>query len=137
VRPPAGTGPAGRAAWRRAIITLREIGEDPALSVGALAMYARDVDTLAELRRQWREQGGQATTTTSSGRVLAHPMPAIIADWERLVADDEHRLGLTPKARRALGRAVGRPQGGASAPDRAAVPRRTLRKVVPIRPDAG
>jgi hypothetical protein len=78
-----------------------------------------------------------ATTETASGRVLASPWPQIIERWGRLVSDDEHRLGLTPRSRRQLGRSVGRPQGAASASDRAAPSRRTTRKVVPIRPEAG
>jgi phage terminase small subunit len=135
MRPPRPHDSAGRAASREAVATLTEIGEDPALSRGALHRYASAVQLARELDRQWKAEGSPGIIVGPRGGVAAHPLPGLIEKAERAAADLGAALGLDPQARRRMGRRVGRPAGAASARDRKAdvvpIPRRTER------PDAG
>jgi P27 family predicted phage terminase small subunit len=129
LRAPRGLDPAGQATWRSARQTLEAIGENPALSRGAIDRYAAAVSMVAALRAEWKRLGHPAVLTGSRGGVSAHPLPRMIERAERQAAELGELLGLSPLARRKLGRHVqgGRPPGAASAPDRAAPPRRALR----------
>jgi P27 family predicted phage terminase small subunit len=133
VRPPARLTPAGRRAWREAEATLVELGEDPALSAGALDRYAFAVSAWRELEARWLEAGRPATALGgSTGTVeVPHPLVAQLATAREHAASLADRLGLDPQARRRLSRraGAGRPAGAASAPDRAAPPRRRLKAV--------
>ena len=133
MKPPARLGLLGKAAWREAEATLVELGEDPALSAGALARYAFAVSAWRELERQWLELGRPATTVGgSTGSVeVPHPLVAQLVSARAHAAELGERLGLDPQARRKLSRraGAGRPPGAASAPDRAAPPRRRLKAV--------
>jgi hypothetical protein len=50
MRPPRGLDATGRAAWRHAVSTLIEIGEDPALSQDAIRRFASAHSMAAHLR---------------------------------------------------------------------------------------
>jgi P27 family predicted phage terminase small subunit len=136
MRPPRGLDPAGKRAWQHAHDVLVEIGEVPQLSVGAVERYARAAGLAERLRAEWESVGAPGTVTGSRGAVREHPLLLAIARAEAQVADLGDRLGLTPVSRGRLGRTVGRPAGAASAADRRSPSRRTLRKVVELRPDA-
>jgi len=125
--------PPGRAAWREAVSTLEQLGEDAELSRGALDRYAFAVSAWRELERQWVEAGRPATSFGgSTGSVeVPHPLVGQLAQARSHAADLGERLGLDPQGRRKLSRraGAGRPPGAASAPDRAAPPRRRLKAV--------
>jgi P27 family predicted phage terminase small subunit len=133
LRPPERLGAAARAAWRRAVGVLRELGEDPALSAEPLAAYARAAGDAAHLRARWRKLGSPVTTEGSRGQLAVHPLVGEIERAERWAHELGESLGLDPQSRRRLARRVGsgRPPGAASAPDRvaAAPPRRQLKAV--------
>jgi P27 family predicted phage terminase small subunit len=133
LRAPAKLTPPGRQAWREAVATLGELGEDPELSRGALDRYAFAVSAWRELERQWLEAGRPATSVGgSTGLVeVPHPLVAQLAQARSHAAELGERLGLDPQARRKLSRraGAGRPAGAASALDRAAPPRRRLKAV--------
>ena len=103
--------------------TLEAIGEDPGTSVAALERYARAAADAALLRRRWESRGSPTTTTGSAKQLVVHPMVEAVRKAEREAADLGERLGLTPAARRAMGRRVtgGYPAGQGRAPDRATV----------------
>jgi P27 family predicted phage terminase small subunit len=133
MRAPAHLTRAGRAAWREAASTLEQLGEDAELSRGALDRYAFAVSAWRELERQWFEAGRPATSLGGSTGTVEVPHP-LVAQVERArlhAADLGERLGLDPQGRRKLSRraGAGRPQGAASAADRAAPPRRRLKAV--------
>jgi phage terminase small subunit len=131
MRPPQGLDPAARAAWTRAAGVLADIGEDVELNAEPLRLYAVAAGELAALRRAWATDG-RATVRSAHGGEVAHPLLKAVEVHARLVADLGRALGLTPEGRRRSGRSVrgGRPPGAASAPDRAAVPRRSLLRSV-------
>jgi P27 family predicted phage terminase small subunit len=133
VRPPSGLTAAARAAWQEAVATLAEIGEAPELSRGALDRYARAVGVWRQLERDWVKLGRPALALGgATGKVeVPHPLLGQIALARREAATLGGLLGLDPQGRRKLSRRVGagRPPGAASAPDRAAPPRRVLRSV--------
>jgi phage terminase small subunit len=134
VRPPRGFDPTARAAFRDAVRVLEAIGEDPRLSAATIAAYARAVSTAARLRREWHAGGASGFLIGPRGGVYPNPLLHEIERAERQSAELADALGLTPLARRRLGRHVGRPTGAASAKDRANVvslPRRLER---PTRP---
>jgi phage terminase small subunit len=133
LRPPQGLDPAGRAAWRRAVAVLRELGEDPGLSLEPLAALARTLGDVARLRAEWRAAGSPGVTEGSANQLTVHPLVVSIERLERWAHELGESLALDPQARRKLARRVGagRPAGAASAPDRApsAPPRRRLKAV--------
>jgi len=126
--------PAAEAARAEAVTTLMEIGEAPDLSDGAVDRYADAVGVWRALEDAWKRLGQPATAlggATGSAQV-PHPLIAEIASARREAAHAGSLLGLDPQSRRKLAMRVagGRPQGAASAADRAAPPlRRTLRSV--------
>jgi Phage terminase, small subunit len=105
--------------------TLESIGDDPALSVGALERYARACADAALLRRRWESRGCPTSSAGGNGQVTVHPLVEGIRKAEREAADLGERLGLTPAARRAMGRRVtgGHQVGEGRAPDRAPIRR--------------
>ena len=116
---------AAAAAREEAEATLSAIGEDPTLSEGAIARYASAVGVWKALEAEWALAGRPGTVDGG-----AHPLPAAIGSARKHAAELADVLGLDPQARRRLSRGVaGRPPGAASAPDRAAPMRRTLRSV--------
>jgi P27 family predicted phage terminase small subunit len=121
LRPPRGLDSTGRAAWRNAAFTLEAIGEDPALSHGALDRYARAVSMVASLRREWVRDGSHGVRIGPRGGISVHPLLRAIERAERAAHQIGETLGLTPMARSRLGRRVGRPAGASSAPDRQTV----------------
>jgi P27 family predicted phage terminase small subunit len=127
LEPPRGLDATGRAAWRRAVATLVELGEDPRLSYTALWLYADAAAMAALLRREWRRDGGAGMVVGPRGGRSEHPLLKPLRQAERHAHELGEALGLSPAGRRKLGtRTVGgRPAGAASAPDRA--------KVVPLR----
>jgi P27 family predicted phage terminase small subunit len=124
---PEGLSAPGRAAWRSAVATLERIGEDPALSRGALTLYARAVDTAHVVRRSWLALGRPTLSEGSSGQPVEHPLLPAMRDQERHVERLAEPLGLTLPARNKARRLPGRPPGSASAADRRPVP--ALRRV--------
>jgi hypothetical protein len=106
--------------------TLESIGEDPTLSTAAIERYARACADAALLRARWRRRGSPTLSTGSSQQVVVHPTVEGIRKAEREANDLGERLGLTPAARRAMGRRVtgGHPTGASQAPDRTAPIRR-------------
>jgi P27 family predicted phage terminase small subunit len=133
LKPPARSTRAARAAFREAVATLEAIGEDATLSRGAIERYALAVGAWRELERAWLDAGRPSTTLGgSTGSVeVPHPLVAQLAQARAHAAELGDRLGLDPQARRRLARrtGAGRPAGAASAPDRAAPPRRRLKAV--------
>jgi phage terminase small subunit len=131
LKPPQDLGPAARAAWGHAVRTLVALGEEPEHSKLLLAALARTVDDQARARAAWKATG-YATAKGSTGQPVVHPLWRLISECDDKIVTLSHELGLGPKARRDLRRAVGRPQGAASAPDRrmpGEPPRRRLRTV--------
>lgn len=128
MRPPTGLDARGRAAYRHAWAVLEAVGEDPELSSDAIRRYADAVSEAAALRTAW-------LSSTSKPSALESLLRSIDRAEDRAgsVGAD---LGLTPAARRKLGRSVwgGRPQGAASAADRRTTVSRRRGKVAPIRP---
>lgn len=113
--------------------TLDAIGEDPELSAGAIGRYAAAMVVWKLLEADWERLGRPGTAlggATGFGTVV-HPLIPQIASARRDVSQLGAALGLDPNGRQRLSRQVGagRPPGAASAPDRAAPPRRRLRAV--------
>jgi len=94
-----------------------------------LDALGREIDWQAEASQAWRAEGCPVGVG-SMGQATLHPRQREIRDGEIAIVTLCGELGLSPKARRATRRALpGRPQGAASAPDRAESPRRRLRAV--------
>jgi P27 family predicted phage terminase small subunit len=132
MRPPEGLDAAGRAAFRRAVATLAELGEPPELSADAVHAYALAVSEARTLEREWRKLGASGVREGPRGGVYEEPLLRAIDRAQRRAGELAGELGLTPAARRKLGHAVrgGRSPGAASAPDRAARPPRWQLKAV-------
>lgn len=113
--------------------TLVALGEEPAQSAGAIERYASAVGAFVALEREWERAGRPGLSEGgSTGLVLVpHPLVAELALARREAAHMGGLLGLDPRGRSVMRRrAGGRPQGAASAPDRAAPPPvRTLRGI--------
>jgi len=123
MRPPDGLDATGRAAFRDAAAVLAAIGEDPELCAGAIRRYAAAVSEARLLEREWRaKEGVKGVRKGPRGGIAPEPLLSAIDRAERRAQELAAELGLTPAARRRIGRQVqgGRPQGAASAPDRAA-----------------
>ena len=114
-----------RAALADATRTLEVIGEDPATSVAALERYSRASADAALLRHRWEAKRMPTSSTGSTGQLIVHPMVEAVRKAEREAADLGERLGLTPAARRLMGRSVmgGHPVGARQAPDRTTIRR--------------
>lgn len=127
------TAAAAAQAREEALHTLAAIGETPVLSAGAIDRYAAAVAAWRVLEHQWTDLGRPGTTLGgATGQAhVPHPLVSQIAVARREAAQLGSMLGLDPRGRQKLSRRVGagRPPGAASAPDRAAPPRRTLRSV--------
>lgn len=130
---PAGLHPAGRAAWKRGWETLDALGEDPPLSRDALFRYCEAIDVWTHVRDEWVKLGrpvyafGGATGTAE----VAHPLLRELHTARKEAQALGSALGFDPSGRRRLSRrsGAGRPQGAASAADRAQPARRRLRSV--------
>ena len=105
--------PAGIDALKTAIESL---GDRSELYRDAILRYARAVDRVELLRRQWIEEGRPLTTTGgATGRaIVEHPILSSIDKAERSAAHFAAKIGLEV----AGGRSPGRPKGASSAPDR-------------------
>jgi hypothetical protein len=81
----------------------------------AVLAFARAIDMLESVRRDWVSHGRPWVTTNPNGAEGVHPLVKLIRDLE----SDAHRarkaLQLEPDA---IKRAVGRPSGAASSFDR-------------------
>ena len=81
---------AGRSAWRHAVAVLQELGDDAALSAGALERYASAPRPAAALRAEWQAGYGSsprssiAISSSSGGRLPASIMAAIDASSSSL-----------------------------------------------------
>jgi len=125
-----GLNAAGKRARLEAEATLRAIGEDPGLSVGAIDRYASAMGQLADLERLWKQAGRPATTDGGStgATTVPHPLVGQINAARKQAAELGDALGLDPQARRKLSRRVtGGQPGATSAADRSAPSRRSLR----------
>jgi P27 family predicted phage terminase small subunit len=134
MRATAGLDASGRRAWRYATGVLERLGERVELNVMPLEALARAVDERERARGAWVAvlDAGERVVAGSTGQPSPHPAWRMMREAEERVDALASELGLTPKARRDLRRPVtGRPPGAASAPDRVAVPRPTLRRVPP------
>ena len=114
--------------------TLTAIGESLELSSGAVERYAAAVAVVASLEAHWDHEGRPAMTLggATGSAPVPHPLPTQIALARREAAQLGAQLGLDPLSRMKLARHIGagRPQGAASAADRASgPPRRRLRAV--------
>jgi hypothetical protein len=127
VEGPAGLGVAGRAAWKRAVE--RVDGADEYLD--AVARYAHAVDVADKARKEWRRLGEPFMSTNPNGANGVQSLLKVIEASDAAAGRFGAQLGLDPlaaKKMRTAGR-TRRPPGAASAPDRAAPPRVTLRSV--------
>jgi phage terminase small subunit len=118
---PEGLGPAGRAAWRAALVALEAMTEDPELARTALASYAFAVDAEARLRTVWTAGGRPTLAEGSSGQPVEHPLMGAMRDQAAHVAKLGDALLLTPKARASAKRA-GWERGKARSADRSSPP---------------
>lgn len=118
LRRPDGIGPAGIEAWGEAIATLRAVGEDPELSAGAVARYARLVDDAEWVRGRWIKAKRPTKATGSQGQTVIHPFLKAVQEAEECAARAAERLGLTPAGRQTVKRGPGRPLGSSQAADR-------------------
>ena len=86
----------------------------------AVVAFARAIDMLESVRREWVSHGRPWVTTNPNGAEGVHPLVKLIRDLEA----DAHRarkaLKLEPDAIKRAG--PGRPPGSSSAPDRKAPP---------------
>jgi hypothetical protein len=105
-------------ALSEATATLERLGEDPTLSTAALERYARAEADAALVRARWEARQRPVSGTGSMGQAVPSHFLEIIRRTEREAADYGDRLGLTPAARKAIARKVGRPLGSTTAPDR-------------------
>jgi hypothetical protein len=117
-------------------VTLLSLGEDPALSRGAVERYAASMAVCAVLDAQWKHLGSPSTAPGGSTGTapVPHPLLGMIAQARKEAGAHATLLGLDPLGRMRISRQLtsGRPQGAESAPDRVApvgIPRRTLRVV--------
>jgi hypothetical protein len=89
----------------------------------AVLAFARAIDMLESVRREWISYGRPWVTTNPNGAEGVHPLVKLIRDLE----SDAHRarkaLQLEPDA---IKRAVGRPAGSTSAEDRTSARTRKL-----------
>lgn len=94
-------------------------------------------DDLALARRRWVARKCPLAEGGSTTNRVPHVLLRVQGDLGRQILQLEQELALTPTAQRKIGRGVrgGRPQGAASAPDRAQPPRRRSSssvKLIPI-----
>ncbi len=86
----------------------------------AVLAFARAIDMLESVRREWVDYGRPWVTTNPNGAEGVHPLVKLIRDLEA----DAHRarkaLKLEPDAIKRAG--PGRPPGSSSSPDRKAPP---------------
>jgi phage terminase small subunit len=119
LKPPSGLDSAGRSAWRRAVLVVERLGDDPELCGETLHAYAVACSRVVRLRREWMQAGGSAIREGPRGGVYPDPVLGSIEKAERWAFELGASLGLDPISRHRLGRSVrGRPQGATSAADR-------------------
>ena len=86
----------------------------------AVVAFARAIDMLEDVRREWISHGRPWVTTNPNGAEGVHPLIKLIRDLEA----DAHRarkaLKLEPDAIKRT--TIGRPPGSSSSPDRKAPP---------------
>jgi hypothetical protein len=85
----------------------------------AVLRFARAVDLVDEVRREWIDHGRPKLTEYSNGALAPHPLVKLLAEAEKDAARAGRALKLEPEA---LKRAPGRPSGAASSSDRKAPP---------------
>ena len=113
---PEGLGPAGLAAWGRALRAL-DGHPDPDLLAEAAARYAYAVDLARETRTAWFAQEQPLTVEYPNGIEAPHPLLKIIRDAEADAAKFALALGIDGAVRGRAGRkpeAVIRPKVGRS-----------------------
>ena len=93
----------------------------------AVLRFARAVDLVDEVRREWIDHGRPKLTEYSNGALAPHPLVKLLAEAEKDAARAGRALKLEPEA---LKRPPGRPSGATSAADRGAPP------VITINPKA-
>lgn len=131
IQAPKGLDATGRAAFRRAVAAIERTDRDPLEFRDAVERFARATQDAAEVRRVWRELGkpwlaaGGATGQSD----VPHPLVRMIQDADKLAEAYGRALGLDPTPAKAMGR----PVGAVSAPDRAAAPPRVTAKADALR----
>jgi hypothetical protein len=85
----------------------------------AVLRFARAVDLVEEVRREWIDHGRPKLTEYSNGALAPHPLVKLLAEAEKDAARAGRALKLEPEA---LKRPPGRPPGAASVSDRKAPP---------------
>jgi hypothetical protein len=136
VKVPQGLGPDGRRAWRRAVTTMAAIAVDADLFEGQLERLANLADDLALARKRWIAKRRPLVEQGSAGQNVIHSLVRVQAELSKQILTLETELGLTLVGQRKTGHGVrgGRPQGAASAPDRAGSPSRRKGNVFPLSP---
>ena len=117
MQPPSDLEAEGMAAFEHSTTALVEIGEDPALSRGAVERYCRAVDMLGVIRRAWDADGRPTTALGSRRQLIRHPLVAAVEAQERHVMALAEALLLT-SASRARAQRAGWRKGHARASDR-------------------
>jgi hypothetical protein len=107
---------------------------EPGLYAAQLERLALLNDDLALARKRWIAKRRPMVEQGSTGQSVTHSLLRVQAELGKQILGLESELGLTLLSQRKAGRAVrgGRPQGAASARDRAQPPRRKA-NVVPMR----
>jgi hypothetical protein len=135
MRTPAGLGPDGKRALRRAIATMEATGTDADLFEEPLTRLAELHDDLALARRRWVAKRRPMSEKGSTGQQIPSVYLRVMSDLRKEISGLETELALTVLSQRKAGRAVrGRPPGAASAADRRQPPTRRRAEVVKLMP---
>lgn len=119
LQPPSDIGPDGLRAFDVAAAQVAGF-PDPERFFDAVVAFARAIDMLESVRRDWVSHGRPWVASYSNGAEAVHPLVKLIRDLE----SDAHRarkaLKLEPDAIKRAG--PGRPPGAGSSADRVAPP---------------
>jgi hypothetical protein len=111
---PSDLGPEGVRAFALASRHVASLPE-PERFHDAVLRFARAVDLVDEVRREWIDHGRPKLTEYSNGALAPHPLVKLLAEAEKDAARAGRALKLEPEALKAPRGGV---QGRANAPDR-------------------
>ena len=93
--------------------------DDPDRYADSVLRYARAIDMVEEIRREWNDAGRPKLFTHSNGAVVPHPLVKLLAESEKDAARYGRALKLEPEA---LKNQQGGVKGRTVAKDRQAPP---------------